>query len=105
MSFDPCDRFLRIWKSTETPTPKVEALLEVWGFIPSHFLTLSGACGVIPRLPSWPTTLQALALVVSPRLKLWQFVFEGDSIEHVQTFKCLKILLKTTSNLNSAVEC
>ncbi len=33
-----------------------------------------------------------------------EFVFEGDIIEHVQTFKYLGILLKTTSNLNSAME-
>ncbi len=33
-----------------------------------------------------------------------EFVFEGDIIEHVQTFKYLGILLETTSNLNSAVE-
>ncbi len=35
----------------------------------------------------------------------WQkFVFEGDVIERVQTFKYLGILLETTSNLDSAVE-
>jgi len=33
-----------------------------------------------------------------------EFTFEGDVIEHVQTFKYLGILLKTTSNLDSAVE-
>jgi hypothetical protein len=31
-------------------------------------------------------------------------VFEGDIIEHVQTFKYLGILLETTPNLDSAVE-
>jgi hypothetical protein len=31
-------------------------------------------------------------------------VFEGNVIEHVQTFKYLGILLKTTLNLDSAVE-
>jgi hypothetical protein len=31
-------------------------------------------------------------------------VFEGDIIERVQTFKYLGILLKTTPNLDSAVE-
>ncbi len=34
-----------------------------------------------------------------------EFVFEGDVIERVQTFKYLGIVLETTSNLNSAVEC
>ncbi len=33
-----------------------------------------------------------------------EFVFEGDIIEHVQTFKYLGILLKTTPNLDSAME-
>ncbi len=33
-----------------------------------------------------------------------KFVFEGDIIECVQTFNYLGILLKTTSNLDSAVE-
>jgi len=32
------------------------------------------------------------------------FVFEGDVIEHVQTLKYFEILLKTTPNLDSAVE-
>jgi hypothetical protein len=31
-------------------------------------------------------------------------VFEGDIIEHVQTFKYLGILLETTSNLDNAME-
>ncbi len=35
----------------------------------------------------------------------WQnFVFEGDVVEHVKTFKYLGILLETTLNLDSAVE-
>jgi hypothetical protein len=33
-----------------------------------------------------------------------EFVFEGDVIKHVQTFKYLGILLKTTSNLDNVVE-
>jgi hypothetical protein len=33
-----------------------------------------------------------------------EFVFEGDIIECVQTFKYLRILLETTLNLDSAVE-
>ncbi len=33
-----------------------------------------------------------------------EFVFEGDAIECVQTFKYLGILLKTTSNLDRVVE-
>jgi hypothetical protein len=33
-----------------------------------------------------------------------EFMFEGDVIEHLQTFKYLGILLKTTLNLDSAME-
>jgi hypothetical protein len=33
-----------------------------------------------------------------------KFVFEGDVIERVQTFKYLMILLETTPNLDSAME-
>jgi hypothetical protein len=33
-----------------------------------------------------------------------EFMFEGDAIECVQTFKYLGILLETTSNLDKAVE-
>jgi hypothetical protein len=33
-----------------------------------------------------------------------EFMFEGDTIECVQTFKYLGILFETTSNLDSAVE-
>ncbi len=33
-----------------------------------------------------------------------EFVFKGDAIESVQTFKYLGILLETTPNLDSAVE-
>jgi hypothetical protein len=33
-----------------------------------------------------------------------KFVFEGDIIEHVKTFKYLGILLETTSNLDNAME-
>jgi hypothetical protein len=47
LGFDPCNCPLKIRESTGTPnselqTRKVEALLGVWGFIPSHFLSLLG---------------------------------------------------------------
>ncbi len=72
MGFDPCNHSLKVWDSIGTPTPKAEAHLGAWRFIPSHSPTLLGAWNVTPGLPSWPTPLQALALVVSPRLRLWQ---------------------------------
>jgi hypothetical protein len=39
LSFNSYNCSLKIWESTGTPTPKVEAPLGVWGFVPSHFLT------------------------------------------------------------------
>jgi hypothetical protein len=64
LSFNPCNHSLKIWESTEIPTPKMGAHLGVWVFI----LTFSHTLG----LPSWPTPLQALAFVASPRLGLRQ---------------------------------
>jgi hypothetical protein len=72
MSFDPCNRPLKIWKSIRTPTSKVWAHFGRCGFIPSHFPTLLRAWNVTPKLHSWLAPLQALALVMSPRLGLQQ---------------------------------
>jgi hypothetical protein len=71
MSFDPNNCLLKIWESIRTPTLKMGVHLGVWGFIPSHSLTLLGAWNVTPELHSWPAPLQALALIVNPRLGLW----------------------------------
>jgi hypothetical protein len=54
MSFDPCNRPLKIQKSIRTPTPKMGAHLVVWGFIPSHFLAFPGAWNVTPGLTLGP---------------------------------------------------
>jgi hypothetical protein len=70
MGFDPYNCPLKIWKSIGIPTPKMGVQLGVWEFIPSHFFALPGALDVIPGLPSWPTALQTLTLVVSPKLRL-----------------------------------
>jgi len=48
LGFDPWNRSLKIWKSIGIPTPKVGAPLGVWGFIPSHSLTLPRAWDVTP---------------------------------------------------------
>jgi hypothetical protein len=74
--FDPYNCPLQIWESIGTPIPKVGAHFGVWGFIPSHSLAFRGAWNVIPGLHSWPTPLQAFALVVSSRL--------GYDIEPIQ---------------------
>jgi hypothetical protein len=63
MGFDPCNRSLKIRESIRTLVPKVGVPLGVWGFIPSHSFAL-------PGFLSWPSPLQALALVTSPRLGL-----------------------------------
>ncbi len=70
MSFDPCNRSLRIRKSTRTPTPKVGVPLRMWGFIPSHSFTFPRAWNVTPRFPSWPTLLQALCLGREPKARV-----------------------------------
>jgi hypothetical protein len=67
IGFDPWSCPLKVRESLGTLTPKVGVHLGVWGFILSHSLALSGAWDVTLRLPSWPETLQAFALVVSPR--------------------------------------
>ncbi len=91
MGFDPCNCFLKIWKSIRIPTPKVGVPLGVWGFILSHSPTLLGAWNVILGLPSWPETLQAFAMFASPTLGLRHFwshfffvvIFFKSSLFHV----------------------
>jgi hypothetical protein len=73
MIFDPWNCSLKIWESIATLTLKVSAHLGVCGFIPSHSLTLLWAWNVILELHFWPAPLQTLALVTSPRLKLWHW--------------------------------
>jgi hypothetical protein len=98
--FGPCCRTLNIRESRRTPNPH---FFQVLGFTPTlgqsrvatiwdsnshngsslgsirvHSLTLfapPGTCDVIPMPRFWPATLQALALVVSPRLGLWHYNF------------------------------
>jgi len=72
MGFFPYNFSLKVQESVGTPTPKMGAHLGMWGFIPSHSPTLPEAWDVIPRLPFWPTPLQAFAFVTSPRLGLQQ---------------------------------
>ncbi len=70
IDFDPCNYSLKIRESIGTLTPKVGIHLGVWRFIPSHSPTFPRAWDVTLRLSSWPTPLQALALVASPKLGL-----------------------------------
>jgi hypothetical protein len=71
MSFVPYNCPLKIRESIVSPTPKVGAHLRMCGFIPSHFPIFPGTWNVTLKLHSWLTPLQALALVASPRLRLW----------------------------------
>jgi len=88
LGFDPCNRSLNIQKCTETPTPKVESPLGVWGFIPSHFLSF-------PSFLSWLATLQAFALVTSPRLWLRQSpCYVHNSNEMIMKSPCWEALEK-----------
>jgi len=57
MSFDLYNCSLKIWEFIGTLISKVGACLGVWGFIPSHFPTLSGARNVIPGFHSWLASL------------------------------------------------
>jgi hypothetical protein len=80
LSLGPCNHPLKIQESTGISSPKVGVTLGVWGFIPSHFPTFPGACGVTPRLSLSSQSCKPFALVASPRLGLWhikhQFLFE-----------------------------
>jgi hypothetical protein len=70
MSFGPCNCPLKIWKSIRTLTSKMGAHL---GSVGVHSLALScthGSMKCDSSLHFWPTPLQALALVASPRLRL-----------------------------------
>jgi hypothetical protein len=86
MGFDPYNRSLKIQESIGTPTPKVGAHLGVWGFILSHSPTLPRTWDVTPGLTSWPSPLQALALVASPRLGLRQ----NYSLRNRNLSQCIK---------------
>jgi hypothetical protein len=61
MSFDPCNRFLKIRESIGTPIPKVWTHLGVWGFIPLHSSTLPGA---------WNVTFASLCLGHEPKARV-----------------------------------
>jgi hypothetical protein len=70
LHFNPYNRPLKIEESIGTSSLKVGVTLGMWGFIPSHFPTLMGTCGVTHRLPSWPVTLQALCLGREPKARV-----------------------------------
>jgi hypothetical protein len=70
MSFNPCNHVLKIQESIWDSNSQYGSSV---GSVKVHSLTLFAllkACEVTPRCPSWPATLQPLALVASLRLGL-----------------------------------
>jgi hypothetical protein len=97
MNFDLCNCSLKIQESIGTPIPKVGTHLGVCGFIPSHPPTLLRVWNVIRGLHSWPTPLQALALVASPRLGLRQYMWQlflQANFHHIALFKATPWLIR-----------
>jgi hypothetical protein len=70
MSFDPCDRPLKVRESIGTLIPKVGVHLGVWGFILSHSPALLGAWNVTPELQSWPTSFASPCVSREPKVKV-----------------------------------
>jgi hypothetical protein len=70
MGCDPWNCALKIWKSIWDSNFHNGSSLESVRVHSFTLFTLPGTCDVIPTSPSWPATLQPLALIVSPRLGL-----------------------------------
>jgi hypothetical protein len=69
MSFDPSNHSMKIQESIGTSTPKMGAHLGVWGFIPSHSLTLPRAWNVTPELILGPHICKPL-LSHQPKVRI-----------------------------------
>jgi hypothetical protein len=82
LSFNPSNHFLKFRDSTGTPPPKMGIALGMWGFTPSHFLTLPGVCDVTPWLPLGPQPCNPFALVASPRLRLRHYHLKNSNDNH-----------------------
>jgi hypothetical protein len=99
MSFDPCNRFLKIWESIGTPIPKVRVPLEMWGFIPSHSFCTLESMKCASRASLLARTLASPCLGRSPRLGLRQnhaqlwFVLINIIIVNVFSWVVLLLLL------------
>jgi len=73
LRFDPSNRSLKFWESTETPSPNLGVALGVWRLTPSHSPTLLGVSDVTPGLLLARTLATPFALVASPKLGLRHF--------------------------------
>ncbi len=104
LGFGPYNYSLNIRESTGTPTPNVKIPLGMWGSIPSHSFALLRTCGMIPGLPSWPTTLQPLCLGRDPKARVATIIILTKKI-HLLTFfffkrMVIKILLNNYIQFN-----
>jgi hypothetical protein len=90
MGFDSYNRSLKIWESTETPTPKMGAHLGVWMSTHTLFHTL--------ELPSWLMPLQAFTLVMSPRLRLQRRMYLLNKTRSFMWWKKHYVALWSTSD-------
>ncbi len=72
LRFGPCNRSLKFWESTETPSPQVGVALGVWVFTPSHSLALSctpGSMWCDSQASSWLNSRASFWL--NSRASLW----------------------------------
>ncbi len=67
MSFDPCNRPLKIWDSIETPIPNVGVHLKVWGSFPHIFLH---SREYILWLPNFTCTFASLCHGHTPKARV-----------------------------------
>jgi hypothetical protein len=70
MGFDLWNCVLKIWESICDSNSHNGSSLGRVRVCSLTFSAHPGACDVTPMSPSWPVTLQPLALVMSPRLRL-----------------------------------
>jgi hypothetical protein len=87
----PYNCSLKIRESIGTLIPKVETHLGVCGFILSHPPTFPRAWNVTLKLHFRPAPLEALVLVVSPKLRSqhWQWAFvEINNLSRLWIFGC-----------------
>jgi hypothetical protein len=72
---------IALWKFGSPPRLQFPKWELTWECEDSYFLAFSGAWNVTLRIHTWPAPSQALALVTSPRLGLWQLSHHFNAIE------------------------
>jgi hypothetical protein len=103
LSFNPLNCSLKFQESTGTPSLKVGVALGVWGFTPSHFLTLPGVCDVTPGLPLGPHSCNPFALVASLKPGLRQCIMHLAIVLwanlFVSGFESSALIMRSTSSI------